>query len=64
MGMALASPAAVAEGSLSLGGSGGLPSESPLVVPGAGSLLEGQGVREAQEVQRSSPEAVAVRKRV
>jgi RHS repeat-associated protein len=59
--LAVAAPVAFADDSSSLGGFGGSPAESPLVVPEAQGLLEGQGVSEAQEVQRNSPEAVAAR---
>jgi RHS repeat-associated protein len=61
MGMAVASPAAFAEGSSTLGGTGGSSRESPLIVPEAQSLLGGEGVSEADEARRDSPEAVAAR---
>ncbi len=61
MGLAISSSAAFAEGSRALGGTGGSSLESPLVVPEAQSLVGGQGVGEAEEARRDSPEAVAAR---
>ncbi len=61
MGLAIALPVAFAEGSRALGGTGGSSLESPLVVPEAQLLLGGEGVSEAEEARRDSPEAVAAR---
>jgi streptogramin lyase len=61
LGLAVCVPSASAEGSAVLGGTGGSPLESPLVLPESQALLGGQGVREAEEVRRDSPEAVAAR---
>lgn len=61
LGLAVCVPSASAEGSVALGGTGGSPLESPLVLPESQSLLGGQGVGEAEEVRRDSPEAVAAR---
>jgi RHS repeat-associated protein len=58
---AFAPTCALAEGSAPLGGTGSSPVESPLVVPEAQSLVGGQGVGEAEEARRDSPEAVAAR---
>jgi hypothetical protein len=60
-GLAIASPVAFAEGSSALGGTGGSPFESPLVVPEAQSFLGSEGVNGAEEAQRTSPEAVLSR---
>jgi len=60
-GLAVCAPAAAAEGSPALGGTGGSPLESPLVVPEAQSLLGGQGLSEAEEARRASPEAAVAR---
>src|SRR5579864_9765553 len=59
--LAIVPSVALGEGTSALGGSGGAASESPLVVEGAQALVEGQGVREAEEVRLDSPEAVAAR---
>ncbi len=61
MGLAILSPVAFAEGSSTLGGAGGSPLESALVVPDGLSLLGGQSVREAEEARRASPEATVAR---
>jgi RHS repeat-associated protein len=53
------SPVAFAEGAPSLGGVGGSPLGSSLVVPGG--LVEGQELKEAEEVSLHSPEAVVAR---
>jgi RHS repeat-associated protein len=45
----------------SLGGVGGSVLESPLVAPGVQVLVGGQGLQEALEVRRASPEAVLAR---
>jgi RHS repeat-associated protein len=58
---AVSSPSAFAEGSPVLGGTGGSSLESPLVVPEAQSLVGGQGVSEAEEARRTSPEAAVSR---
>jgi YD repeat-containing protein len=55
------SPVASADAPLPLGGSGGSPIESPLVVPGAQMLLEGQGARDAEQARRYTPQAVLAR---
>lgn len=52
---------AYAEASALLGGSGGSPLESPLVVAEAQPLVGGEGVAQAEEARRSNPEAVAER---
>jgi hypothetical protein len=59
MGLALASPVAFAEGSL--GGTGGSPLESPLVVPEGLPLTGSQSVEDAEEARSASPEAVVAR---
>ncbi len=58
---ATASHVAFAGGSSALGGTGGSPLESPLVVPEGVSLLGGQSVHEAEEARRASPEAAVAR---
>ena len=60
-GLAMSVPAAFAEGSSALGGTGSSSLENPLVVPQAQSLLGSQGVSEAEEARRDSPEAAAAR---
>jgi RHS repeat-associated protein len=60
-GLAFASPVAFAEGSSALGGTGGSPLESPLVVPEGLPLLGEQSVQEIEEARRASPEAVIAR---
>jgi RHS repeat-associated protein len=52
---------AFAEGSSALGGAGGSPLESPLVVPEALPLLGGEAVSNVEEARRASPEAVVAR---
>lgn len=44
-----------------LGGTGEAALESPLVAPGVQPLVEGQGIREAEQVSANNPEAVAAR---
>ncbi len=59
--LAVCAPSAGAEESSALGGTGGAPLESPLVVPEAQSLLGGQSVAAAEEASLASQEAVAAR---
>jgi RHS repeat-associated protein len=58
---ALCTATASAEGSPALGGTGGSPFESPFVVPEALPLTGGQGVGDAEEARRASPEATVAR---
>ncbi len=55
---ALFTATASAEGVSALGGTGGSPLESPLVVPEGLPLTGSQSVEDAEEAQRASPEAV------
>jgi hypothetical protein len=61
MGVAVAVPVAFADGTAVLGGTGGSPLESPLVVPGGLPLLGEQSAHDAEEAQRASPEAAIAR---
>jgi RHS repeat-associated protein len=61
MGLAVAAPVAFAEGTAALGGTGGSPLESPLVVPEAELLLGGETVSNVEEARRASPEATVAR---
>ena len=61
MGLAVAAPVAFAEGPAALGGTGGSPLESPLVVPEALPLLGGEAVSNLEEARRASPEAAIQR---
>ena len=58
---ALCSASATAEGVPALGGIGGSPLESPLVVPEALSLTGSQSVEDVEETRRASPEATVAR---
>jgi RHS repeat-associated protein len=60
MGLCVCPYVALAE-SAGLGGTGGSSAESSLLLPGAPLMLSGEGVREAEEAKRTSPEAVAAR---
>ncbi len=61
LGLALCAGTASAEGSSALGGAGGLPLESPLVVPEALPLVGVEAVGNVEEARRASPEAVSER---
>ncbi len=61
--MGWSSVGACAEGSVALGGSGGAPVESPLVVSGALALVGGGGVTAAQEAAAADPEGIVERER-
>jgi RHS repeat-associated protein len=61
VGLAVFVPAAFAEGSSALGGTGSSSLENPLVVPQAQSLFGGAGVSEAEDSRRASPEAAVLR---
>ncbi len=63
MGVAVAAPVAFAEGTAVLGGTGGSPLESPLVVPETLPLLGGEAVSNAEEARRESPEAAVARQK-
>ncbi len=63
MGVAVAAPAAFAEGTAVLGGTGDSPLESPLVVPETLPLLGGEAVSNAEEARRESPEAAVARQK-
>ncbi len=57
----MVAPCIAQAGMSSLGGAGGLPVESPFVVPGVQVLVGGEGLREVDAVRQSSPAAVAAR---
>ena len=61
MGVAVAAPVAFAEGTAALGGTGGSPLESPLVVPETLPLIGDEAVSNVEEARRASPETVAER---